>query len=279
MHEPPFDRLTIALVEVVAAQIAVDRALRQQVVDDDQDGVGDGDGRLRPAAAGCQAPVLRRQVGALGAGGGVGGLDQAGPQPGTALAGRAACGACRRSRGCPGTARPRRPGAWRWGSASVGADLGHQRLGRRAPDAGDRVQPRDRVLVRAQALGDLGADPGDRRVEEVDVGQLLGHQEALVRPDAPDQRPLQLGDLLAQATLRQLGQCRAVGLPGDQGGQHLPPRYAQDVGGHRGQLDVGAFEGLLQPVGRRGPLPDQARPVAGQLPQLPLRPVRDEAAA
>ena len=155
------------------------------------------------------------------------------------------------------------------------ADLRHQRLGDGAPDAGDGIQPRDRVLVRAHALGDLGADPRDRLVQEVDVGQLLGHQEALVRPDASRQRPLQLGELLAQATLRQLGQLGAVGLPGDQRRQDLPPRLAQDVGGHRGQLDVGAFQGLLQPVGRRGPLPDQARPVAGQFPQLPLRPVRE----
>jgi hypothetical protein len=35
----------------------------------------------------------------------------------------------------------------------------------------------------------------------VDVGQLIGHQESLVRSDAADQGPLQLGDLLAQSTL------------------------------------------------------------------------------
>ena len=78
--------------------------------------------------------------------------------------------------------------------------------------------------------------------------------------------------------LRQLGQRRGVGLARDQRRQHRPPRLAQDVGGHGGQLDVGALQGLLQPVDLGRPLPDQARPVAGQLPQLPLRPVRHEAA-
>ena len=50
-------------LEVVDPQIAVDRPLCEQVVDDDQDGMGDGDSRLRPAAAGCQASVLRRMEG------------------------------------------------------------------------------------------------------------------------------------------------------------------------------------------------------------------------
>ena len=67
--------------------------------------------------------------------------------------------------------------------------------------------------------------------------------------------------------------------PGDQRGQDLPSGFTQDIGGHRGQLDVGTFQGLLQPIGRRGPLPDQARPVTGQFPHLPLRPVGNEAAA
>ena len=51
---------------------------------------------------------------------------------------------------------------------------------RYAADPGDRVQPRDRLVTRAQPLGDLGAHPGDGRLQEVDVGQLLGDQEALV---------------------------------------------------------------------------------------------------
>jgi hypothetical protein len=60
MDEPPRYPLAIPLIEVVASQVAGERSLRQHVVDDDQDGVGDGDGRLRPAATGGQASVLRR---------------------------------------------------------------------------------------------------------------------------------------------------------------------------------------------------------------------------
>jgi hypothetical protein len=90
VHEATFHRLPISLVEGVGPQIAVDRSLCEQVVDDDQDGMGDSDSRLRPAAAGGQSSVLRRQIGALGPSSSVCGLDQAGPQPGASLAGPAA---------------------------------------------------------------------------------------------------------------------------------------------------------------------------------------------
>ena len=59
MDERPRYRLAVPLIEVVAAEVALDGPLHQHVVDNDQDGVGDGDGRLRPTAPGCQASVLR----------------------------------------------------------------------------------------------------------------------------------------------------------------------------------------------------------------------------
>ena len=59
-------------------------------------------------------------------------------------------------------------------AGELGADLGHERFGDGAADAGDRVQAGDRLLDRPQALGDLGAHAGDALIEEVDVGQLLG---------------------------------------------------------------------------------------------------------
>ena len=50
MHEATFHCLSISLIDVIAAEVVIDRAVREQVIDDDQDGVGDGDGGLRPAA-------------------------------------------------------------------------------------------------------------------------------------------------------------------------------------------------------------------------------------
>ncbi|MDP9373434.1 MAG: hypothetical protein M3Q65_13480 [Chloroflexota bacterium] len=64
------------LIEIARAEIVVLGAAPEQVVGDDEDGVPDGDRGLVPPAPGGQAAVLRREVGVLLAGGGVGRLDQ-----------------------------------------------------------------------------------------------------------------------------------------------------------------------------------------------------------
>jgi hypothetical protein len=48
---------------------------------------------------------------------------------------------------------------------------------------------------------------------------------------------------------------------------------------HPGQLDIGAFQHLLQPVDLGSPFPRQGGSVSDQLPQLALRSVRDHATA
>jgi hypothetical protein len=98
-----------------------------------------------------------------------------------------------------------------------------------------------------------------------------------VRLDPARQRPLQRRPLLPQPAACHLRQPRRLRLPVDQRRQDLPPGLAQDVRRHRGEFDGGPFRCLLPPVGRRRPLADQARPVAGQLAQPPLRPVGDQA--
>jgi hypothetical protein len=52
-------------------------------------------------------------------------------------------------------------------------------LGRLAAHARDGVQPLEHRLARLQPPGDLVADPSDELVQGVEVGQLLGDQEAL----------------------------------------------------------------------------------------------------
>jgi len=78
MHEVPVHRLSISRIEGSAAEVVRDRAVRQQVIDDDQDGGGHRAGGLRPAPASRQPPLLGRPVSALGARCRVGGLHQAG---------------------------------------------------------------------------------------------------------------------------------------------------------------------------------------------------------
>src|SRR4051794_38335091 len=60
--------ICVALYEVVATEIVVVAAFGEQMPGDDQDGVGDGDGRLLLADPSGQAPELGRQVGVTAAG-------------------------------------------------------------------------------------------------------------------------------------------------------------------------------------------------------------------
>jgi hypothetical protein len=95
--------------------------------------------------------------------------------------------------------------------------------------------------------------------------------------EASRQGPLQLGELLAHPSAGQMSHGCRIGRAGDQGRKHLAPRLAHDVGGHPGQLDVGALQGLLEPVDLRRSLAHQRCPLAGQFAQLPLVPLRHEA--
>jgi hypothetical protein len=55
------------------------------------------------------------------------------------------------------------------------------------------------------------------------------------------------------------------------------PKAPGDLAGHRGQLDVGIFQHLLDPIERPRPVIDQGGPEAGQVAQRPDRRLRDEA--
>ena len=70
--------------------------------------------------------------------------------------------------------------------ARIGADLGEDNLGPPAAHPGHRGEEVDGGLVGLQPLGNLGADPLQRLFEVVELAQVLGDQEGLVRPELPD---------------------------------------------------------------------------------------------
>ena len=196
------ERLAIPLGARRACLALVDaRWVLQQVIDDAQDRVADGDGR----------PLLPRVPPTAGTAPG-GRIPWSGRPPGPPRRGRRAardcpsgscrCAAGRHSGSCPGTFPPRTRGGPPSEPLHVRADLGHQHLGRPLPDARDGVQPRHGRGEGLGPRGDLGADLRDALIQEVEVVQLLCHQEALVRSEPTDQGLLQLGDLLAGAALR-----------------------------------------------------------------------------
>src|SRR5215212_7192544 len=87
----PLDCLAVALVASVGASLLIDAGrVSQQVIDDAQDRMPDGDGRALLAPPGRQAPVLRLQGGSFSPAGCLGRFGQGSAQPRAPLAGLSA---------------------------------------------------------------------------------------------------------------------------------------------------------------------------------------------
>src|SRR5215216_147046 len=86
--------------------------------------------------------------------------------------------------------------------------------------------------------------------------------------EAALERQAQGRQLRPQLALGELGQGGGVCLTLAERAQHRPARGAGQPGRHRGQLDGGVLEQLLQAVGLTRALPDERLAIAGQVAQL-----------
>jgi hypothetical protein len=214
-----------------------------------QYGMANGHSSSLLAPTGGESAVLSGQVSVPPTTGGMRCLDDEGcPQPRIALGGLAAALAftstlvIARTHPCPRGQVPIGGEA-----AHIRADLGQYRLRHAPSHSRDRLQSLNCFSERVHPLGDLCAQPFDGLLEKVDVCQLLGEEEALVRSRTSPQGLLQLRDLPSQLPFSQLGHRRSVGRAIDQGLEHLPCRLlAHDVRGDRGELYVGSLQGLVQ---------------------------------
>jgi len=109
-----------------------------------------------------------------------------------------------------------------WEHAHVDADLGDQDLGGALLDARDRHQQVTVRRERAELLLDLGREPVDRLVEEVDVREDLPDDQRVLVGEAADQRLAQRRDLLAQLATCELCEHVRIGRAGHQRVEHRP---------------------------------------------------------
>jgi hypothetical protein len=86
---------------------------------------------------------------------------------------------------------------------------------------------------RGDHLVQAGIQAGDRGLQVLQVPKGQPDQQPMMLAEAALQGLAQLGELLAQLALGQLGQDLGVALAGDQGLEDRPARDAQDVGGDR----------------------------------------------
>jgi len=172
-------------------------------------------------------------------------------------------------RAYPGPGRQVRTGAE---AAHVGTGLGDDHLGHGLAHARDRHQVLKLAGKRAHLLCDPGRQFGDRRGELVDTLQMQPAQKTRGARRSCRSTPAPGGGILGRIRVLAISASNLrVAFAVNQRGQHRPPGYPGDVGGHRRQLDPGVFEFLLQPLRLPAALGGQRGPVAGQVPQLPDR--------
>ena len=160
----------------------------------------------------------------------------------------------------------------------VRAGLGDDHIGGQGADPGDGADQLPEALKRLDHHLDPGGELADGLGVPVDQVQVHPGQEGVVLAETAVQGLGQLGDLRPQPTLGQIGQPGRVPIAGDQRLDHRPPGHAQDVGGHRGQLDPGILQQLLQPLDLPAAFAGDRGPGPGQVAQLPDRLGRHERA-
>ncbi len=134
--------------------------------------------------------------------------------------------------------------------AHVGAEFGHEGGCRDILDARDGLEQPHRFLVGAETVLDLALQLRNRGFQEVEMGQDLVEQHAMIRLEVPRQGLAERGALGPHPPARQLCQHGDVLLAGEQGVEHVAHTRAQHARRDGCQLDVSTFQHLLQPIDR-----------------------------
>ena len=286
---------------VVGAQVGeLGGGVGEQLEDDDQDGALQRDQGLGLGHPFDQPAVAFPQEG-VGLRGAHSHLGQRGFEVGVAFTGACPAGL---APGLHGAGRDLGPGTQPLRGAEhrhVQPDLAEDGPDRVRAGAGDRAHPRDgRADTRpgrspAPVAAGGGGAGGRGRVGGVGAGRALiaassrsvtwviravsssswpssiRASRAWWSVNRPSRASFQSGAAGAGPAPGQLGQYLRAALPGDQRLDHRPAGDAVDVGEHRGDLDQGVLEQLLDPLLDPGAVLDQVEPGPGQIPHLAHR--------
>src|SRR5512141_1710507 len=241
--------LGIKTVEVIRAEILEWLVVAQYVVDGHQQAVLDrADGALFPTPS-RQPMILRFEIAVLFAYRRMGHLGQHGVQMTVGRRGFATfafAGALVVARALP---RPRGKMFVSREPSHVRTGFGQKRLGAALGHPADRIKLLDCRYKRAgRYLIDPLRHDLDLLVDKIVLHEQLAQHEPMMITELSRQRAAQLGNLVAQLLLRQLGQYAWVFLAADQRLDHLASRDSQHITGHRAQLDVGALQYFLYPI-------------------------------
>ena len=150
--------------------------------------------------------------------------------------------------------------------AHVRTDLGDDRRGRRLLDAGHTHQPLDGGAKGRNLSLDALVEIGNVALDLLDLTQVPAEQIAVVLADAAAQRLDQRPARALEPRAAELGNLARVALAGNDRLQHATAARPHRIGQHRGQLDVGVLQDLVDPVLVANDLAHRlpARPASGR---------------
>jgi hypothetical protein len=233
---------------------------------------------LLPATS-SKTAILSAEVGVASPPRASGCLDECTSQPSVAADRSDRTTFARRLMAAGGHPRPRRQPLGHGKHRHVTAGFGDEDLRRRPPPAGDPAEQSDGRLKGPKPLDDLGAKTRDRRVKEGDVVEDLAGHHGMVGAEPPLERLDESVLLGPHPALREFGELLRIALAGDQSLDHGQRRLRPGTRRHRGQLDPGVLEQLLEPLNLFHPGVDLGLAVTSDLPQLADGRRRDEVGA
>jgi hypothetical protein len=134
--------------------------------------------------------------------------------------------------------------------------------------SGDGDERRDLSFERGDHPIDLHTERGDGLVQEVELGQDPADDERMVAAEAALEGALELRKLGPELAPGQLGEDLGVAGAGDECVEHVATGLSQDVAGHRGELDAGVLEHLVEALGLAAALVDLGLAIAGEITKL-----------
>src|ERR1019366_6869596 len=247
------------------------------MVDDDQQTMTQSNRRFLGSPTCCQAMILGREIRVLGVRSRMSCLCESRTQPGvggtngTLLAFARALVVTRTHSG------PGRQVLSGREAIHIHANFCQDNFSKTQTNARNGLQTSQQRLVGTQFLGNGRREVSNGLVEIVNQAEVFFEQEVMVRQELPLERLREQIAFAAEASARQLGEHRGVGLTSEQRLEDGLSRNAHQVTDDRGELTMSLFQNLVDALNEASAFLNQAGARAGEFTQVTLPEIGNKA--
>jgi len=269
----------VSAVEVFCGEIVVGLVADEDEVGGAQHGGGDGDDGLHGPATSLETEKLGSEIRILDSYRSPSRLYESGFEP--AIAGPDACGTMLAGALVVSwtQARPGEQVARGGEPRHVGTDFGEENASGGLAYSWDADEQFELSTKGREDDLHVRFDFAHGRLERIDLSEVKLQEKAVMAGSSAPQGFDQLFATGFEASFGEIDQSFGVRLSSDQASQDGPATQADDIRHYPGDLDVGVFEGLLNPLSVLDDLSSQLLPSTGQVPHLLDGSCGDEATA